>query len=186
MIIANVINLPSRIDRKEHIEGEAWEQGFVIKFWDGVVHSQIVFMGVSQAHKQIVRDAKNRKLKETLIMEDDCKFLGPGAFRYFVEHKPLDYDLYLGGVFFGHIKDGIVKDFCGMTCYFISERFYDTFLSTNEMDNLDRSLRDKGKYVVCDPFVCTQIGGYSDNKKVYRENYDEYLQGRRLFGIVNQ
>ena len=70
-----------------------------------------------------------------------------------------------------------------MTLYIVNERFYDTFLGLNEWNNLDRELAFKGRYVVCNPFVVTQHGGYSDNKKYARESYDEYLQGRKLFGV---
>jgi hypothetical protein len=108
--------------------------------------------------------------------------LAPGAWQYFLDHKPADFDLYLGGVFHGNIKeDGSVDDFVGLTLYIVNERFYDTFLLLNEMNNIDRELAHKGRYIVCDKMVCSQWGGWSGNKLQFVEDYDHYLEGRTLF-----
>lgn len=143
----------------------------------------IVFRGVSNAHKQIVLYAKANGLKEICIGEDDMKFLGKGAFEYFVKNKPDDYDLYLANIFAGNIsEDNTVDNFAGLTLYFIHERFYDKFLSSDKLKHLDRAMEDhKGKYVVCNPMVTSQHAGFSENKKAWGE-YDEYLQNYKLFG----
>lgn len=143
----------------------------------------IVFRGVSNAHKQIVKFAKDSQLKEICIGEDDMKFLGKGAFEYYISNKQTDYDLYLGNIFSGTLReDNTVENFAGLTLYFIHERFYDTFLSTDELQHLDRAMEGhRGKYVVCNPMVTTQQEGFSDNKKEWGK-YDEYLQDYKLFG----
>jgi hypothetical protein len=76
----------------------------------------------------------------------------------------------------------MVDDFSGLTFYMISERFYDIFLSIPEHDNLDRSLRNKGEFVVCNPFTVIQYDGFSDNAKKYC-SYGDCLRGRTLFGV---
>jgi|GEM_PF-3592620 len=44
----------------------------------------------------------------------------------------------------------------------------------------DRSLVNKGKFIICNPFVAIQQDGYSDNSKKY-QNYNFYTQNRQLF-----
>lgn len=182
-MIINVIHSPKQPDRLTGFMREAETQGFEWYCWPAILDLMMSFRGISQAHKQIVRDAQARGLKEVCIAEDDIKFLAPGAWNYFLTHKPEVFDLYLGSVFHGDIKeDGSVSDFCGMTLYIIHERFYATFLALNEINNIDRELAHKGRYIVCDKMVCSQWGGYSLNKLAHVNDYDHYLEGRNLFG----
>jgi hypothetical protein len=115
-----------------------------------------------------------------MIGEDDLKFSSPGAWKYFLEKKPKDFDIYLGGIFLGQPdENNIVKEFTGMTLYCIHSRFYDTFLNTPEDEHIDRALGNLGKYVVCNPFVVTQWDGWSSNTGKM-ETYKD-LQAGRIF-----
>lgn len=182
-MVLNIIHNPERTDRFNLLQKEIQEQELQVRMWPAIIHPLIPFAGISKAHKNIVSYAFQNDIPEICIGEDDLHFFAPGAWKYFVDNKPADFDLYLGGVFYGHIgEDSLVTDWCGMTLYIIKRRFYDTFLRLNEYNNLDRELANKGRYVVCNPFVVTQHGGYSDNKKRIQESYDEYLTGRKLFG----
>ena len=178
----NIIHLPHRIDRQELMKKELVEQDITdYTIWDGIINPNIIAKGISQAHKQIIKYAKDKELEEVLVAEDDFKFTDKGAFKYFLENKPSDYDIYLSSIYFGEITDGnIVEDFSGLTFYIIHKRFFDTFLSMTEHDNLDRSLRKKGKYIVCNPFTVIQQNGFSDNKKEYCD-YSNYLKNRKLY-----
>lgn len=182
-MIANVISLENRQDRRTNIEKEAKEQGFEIKYWPGIKDPlNRVFVGIAQAHKQIVRWAAMERLPEVCIMEDDCYFFAPGAWEYYLSQKPEDFDIYFGGVLWGdYVEENVVRDLCAMSMYIIHERFYPTFLDLPELNHIDRSLAGKGKYVVCDPMVVSQREGYSDNKRIWA-SYDQYLVGKRLFG----
>lgn len=151
------------------------------ELWDGVYDSfRKAKENISLAHKQIVEYAKVAGWPEVCIGEDDLKFYAPGAWKYFLENKPDDYDLYLSSIYVGDIKDGTTDDFCGMTLYFISERFYDTFLNTDPDDHIDRSLKGKGRFVVCDPFIACQYDGHSGNT-MKDEKYERLMEGRNLF-----
>ena len=178
----NIIHLPERTDRMELLEKELHEQNiFDYRIWDGIVDPIITNRGISQAHKQIVKNAKDNGLSEILIAEDDLKFTAKGAFEFFLHNRPKEFDIYLAGIYFGELNaDNIVRDFSGLTFYIINQRFFDTFLSISEHDNLDRSLRNKGEFIVCNPFAVIQYNGFSDNVKQYC-NYDSYLIGRKLF-----
>lgn len=183
-MLVNVISLENRQDRRDNIEKEAQEQGFEIKYWPGIKDPlNRVFVGIAQAHKQIVRWAAMEGLPEVCIMEDDCYFFAPGAWDYYLSQKPKDFDIYFGGVLWGdYIEENVVSDFCSMTLYTVSQRFYPTFLSVPELNHIDRSLgKAGGKYVVCDPMVVSQIESYSDNK-LRIDSYERYLVGKRLFG----
>ena len=182
----NIIHLPNRIDREESFKKELKEQNISdYQVWEGIVDDKIPARGISNAHKQIVRFARNNSLEEILIAEDDLKFSSKGAFEFFLKNKPKDFDIYLGGIYFGEINaHNEVNDFSGLTFYIINHQFFDTFLSIPEHDNLDRCLRNKGRFIVCNPFVVIQYNGFSDNVKKHC-NYDNYLMGRRLFEKVN-
>jgi hypothetical protein len=181
--LIHCIHDEARTDRLALLEKEIAVQKLNVQFWPAVKDLVMGFRGISRAHKQIIHWAMWKNLPEVLIMEDDCYFFAPGAFEYYLSQKPVDYDLYLGNVFSGLQPDGTAPDFCGLTLYFCHSRFYKTFLSMPEENHIDRalSLRAKGRYVVCDPMVCSQQAGYSDNKKTV-SSYDHYLEGYRLFG----
>ena len=137
--------------------------------------------GIARAHKQIVEWARSQNLPDILIAEDDIKFTAPKAFEYFNKTEPIEYDLYLGGITYGKINsDNSTRDFAGTHLYKIKNKFYDTFLSLPEEKDIDRSLANKGKFIVCNPFVAIQQNGFSDNLKRH-QNYELYIQARQLF-----
>jgi len=183
-MIPNIIHLPQRTDRLDLLTGELQNQDiFEYRIWDGIIDPIITAKGISQAHKQIVKYAQKEKIQETVIIEDDVHFTAKGAFQFFIKNKPSDYDIYLGGIYEGDIKtDNVVDDFSGLTIYVINERFYDIFLSMPKSVNLDRALSNKGKFIVCNPFIAIQHNGFSDNLKRFC-NYEECLNGRNLYGI---
>ena len=180
----NCINLASREERMLSASKQAKQQGFAIKFWEGIKEMQ-AFKGISKAHKQIVQDAKEKGLDKVVICEDDCTFSAPNAFNYYLSKMPEYFDLYMGMIYAGEIKDGrIMNGFSGLTLYTVHNRFYDEFLAANPNDHLDRFLGNtayKNKYYVCEPFVCYQSGGMSDNLrikmdyKVYHEKMNFYV-----------
>ncbi len=183
----NIIHLPARTDRWQTLLSELSTQKISdYRIWDGVIDPITPFRGISKAHKQIVQFAKDDDLPEILIGEDDLHFTAPGAFTYFLNSKPADYDIYLGSIYHGNLKDDNSVDFfSGLTFYIINKKFYEKFLSSSEENHLDQELKDKGKFVVCDPFAVIQHNGFSDNMKQYC-NYDHYLKGRKLFGTPTE
>lgn len=178
----NIIHLENRADRLKLLKKELNDEYISeYKIWNGIIDPIITARGISLAHKQIVEYAKKEKLSEILICEDDIHFTAKGAFRFFVNNKPSDFDIYLGSIYEGTIKeDNSVDDFSGMTIYIINERFYDIFLALPENLNIDRALINKGKFIVCNPFIAIQHNGFSDNMNRFC-NYDECLHGMRLY-----
>jgi hypothetical protein len=163
----NIIDLPHRIDRLELLNRELQEQQIVdYKIWAGIIDSELPCRGISKAHKVIIKFAKKENLSEILIAEDDIHFTSSGAFKYFLDNKPQDYDLYLGGINWGKInEDNSVNDFSGNTFYMVNNKFYETILSPPEEKDFDRIVANRGKFFVCNPMVAIQHNGFSDNQK---------------------
>ncbi len=183
-MITNIIHLPHRKDRMKSLLNQLELQHITnYTIWNGVINPQNIAKGISQSHKRIIRYAKENQLSEVLIAEDDLKFTAKGAFNFFIKNKPADFDLYLASIYFGEIrKDNTVEDFSGLTFYIVNERYYDTFLSIPEHDNIDRLFKFTGKFIVCNPFTVVQQNGFSDNVNM-NCNYDSFLSGRKLFEV---
>ncbi len=181
--VLNIIHLPERIDRRELLDRELITQSITnFKIWNGIRNQQAVFAGISAAHKQIVRYAKTVRDKKVMIAEDDIRFTCHGAFQYFLDNEPEDYDLYLASIYMGTLKeDNTVHDFSGLTLYMVHERFYDTFLGINPMNHLDRALAGKGLFCVCNPFAAVQWTTASDCKGGDIIDHTVWLRGRKLF-----
>ncbi len=176
----NILHLPDRADRYIHIMNQMAIQEADFVLHPGIRHIK-TFTGVSRAHKAIIKKAKEDRLPMCCVCEDDTEFSDPLSFKYFIDNIPDDWDLYMGCIYHGEIKpDNTVRDFSSLTLYIIHERFYDKFLSAPENIHLDRALAGLGKFVVCNPFVCKQIDGYSDNSKK-ETKYNEKYMGRRKF-----
>ena len=189
--IINVINLESRPERLEGFLKESEKQGFGVRVWQGEVVPYNAKMGICRSHKRIVQYAKDNGLKWTCIAEDDCRMFGEqkGAWKYFVDNMPNDFDLYLGMVYVADLVDNrITSRFSSLTIYFVHQRFYDFFLSIIDDCHLDRELgatSDIHKYIVCDQVIAEQDGSKSDNSQMTCD-YRPYLirQGRKIFGDV--
>jgi len=162
----NIINLEHRFERIENLRIELNNQNITdFKIWKGIIDKPIC-KGISKAHKQIVQYAKDNGLNEVLICEDDLQFSCKDSFKYFLDNKPKEYDIYLGNILDGVLNpDSSVNFFTGTVLYMVHSKFYDTFLSIDENKYLDTELGSKGKCFVCVPMVACQRQGYSDNVK---------------------
>lgn len=186
----NCLNLVHRTDRRDNAIKEFQKQNIIdYQFWTPIPH-ETAFISISKSHKMIVQDAKNKGLSMCAVCEDDIEFADEGAWQYFIDNIPNDFDLYLASIYWGEIKpDKTVDDFSAMTLYIIHSRYYDTFLSTPEIGHIDRSQKERGKFVVCDLFTAFQIEGYSDNVKRETNYFQQYLHGRKFFSnlaVTNQ
>ena len=131
-------------------------------------NDKTIRQNIASNHKIIIEQAKENGLPEVLIFEDDVYFPSKDGFKYFLDNKPDDFDLYLGGIYSGHDKinennksiNGFY--FSGLHCYICHSRFYNTFLSIDTSnEDLDSALgkltRDgRAKIKVCYPFAAIQ------------------------------
>lgn len=163
----NIIHLERRVDRfKTLMEELQIQQISDFKIWQAIDDQKYPVKGILKSHQQIVAFAKQTKLKQITIAEDDIHFTAKGAWKYYLLKQPDSFDLYLGGIIWGDINsENLVNDFAGATLYTISERFYDIFLSLKPGMDFDRQLARMGTYKVCYPMPVTQHSGFSDNSK---------------------
>lgn len=176
----NII-IGNRGERLPRLMKELETQGITnYEFWEGIYLPSIK-ESINAAHRQIVEYARLAEFAEVVIAEDDIMFSNVGAWQYFLSQKPKEYDIFLGGIFNGDIdENNVVRDFTGMTLYSVHSRFYDTFLSVNPLDHIDRELGGLGRYIVCHPMVATQYDGVSGNTGKF-ETYKEMQSGRTFW-----
>jgi hypothetical protein len=189
MIIPQIISNPENQVRVDRLHGEMRRQGVVdYKLWPSVhIANKPRRTGISYAHKAIVEWASAEGLPSVLIMEDDVWFPDANGFNYYVENRPKEpFDLYLGGITRGEVKDGVTKRFTGAFCYEISEKFYSTFLGVSEDLDIDGAMSNLGTFYVCSPMACFTYWGWSENVRE-TVNLNHLLMGKELygFGIVN-
>lgn len=189
--VINVLHLPHRTDRARSIIKESQEQGFDIRWWEGerAESRKDAKRAICTGHKRIIQYAKDEGLPSIIVGEDDLIFFAPGAFKYFVDSIPNDYDLFMAVIYNGSLEPEtfrVLNGFSGgMSLYVCHERFYDFILNEVPDDcHIDRFCGDhshRHKYYQCNPIVGHQSGGVSDNlrKVMY---YDAYLEGRSIFG----
>jgi hypothetical protein len=190
--ILNIIHIPTRLDRKQSFMEEMQIQSIAYKICPGVTEHQAYtnHVNINLAHKAIVKDAQEKKLPQVIIAEDDIKFSAKDAWKYYLSQTPKEFDLYCGVIYDGEVdpETNRIISTNGMsgtnTLYTIHSKFFDFFLATDNSKHLDRELgkfATLNQYYVCNPMVCYQMGGLSDNH--HRELfYDEYLRDIKLYG----
>lgn len=141
-MIANIIHDINQTERYKLLCEQLDRQKIESVIWNSITGFEAK-TNISKAHKMIVKWAQVKKKKEVLIMEDDVLFPADDGFDFFLKNKPIEFDVYLGGVYLGNdkLKDGKIKShFSGLHCYLVHQKFYDTFLEIDETQSLDNSL----------------------------------------------
>jgi hypothetical protein len=182
----NIIFDDRQNDDYERLLGEFIKQTVPpkYKFWPCVINNKSVVSSINASHKMIVQWAKENGLKEVCVAEQDLEFTHSTAWEYFLNNKPKEYDLYLGG---SYVKDrdektGVFKFMiCGFHLYIINEKYYDAFLSVKDTEHIDTEVGDlKGNFVFCYPFPAIQRPGYSANSQEV-VNYNTLLQPEDIY-----
>ena len=160
------------------------------KFWEPIYDKQSVVRSINLSHKQIVRFAADHNLPEICIMEEDVMFPAADGWAYFQAQKPAKFDLYLAGAYglnsveLQKVSNGIepvkIKQFAGLHCYIIDQRYYATFLSMPEDKHID-SQAGKGEFYVCAPFAALQHPGWSSNNQ-QKVNYNLNIPPECIYG----
>ena len=166
----HVLHPKSRLDRYELLMTQFAEQGITeYTLWDNKIGESMRDRRalIASGHKKIVQFAKDNKLPKIIIAENDLSFFGPGAWQYYLDHTPDDYDMYFGMIYDGHIENNrVMSKASGFTLYTIHERFYDAFLGCNATGHIDIAITSQHaqyKFMVCDPMICEQNDTQSDN-----------------------
>lgn len=172
--LPNDVNFPHRELREKNFLKEIEIQGIKnYRVWEGIYLPNDPIKSISQSHKMIVKDAKEKKLSRVFIAEDDFCFTNKGAWDYFLESIPNQFDVFLSHLYYGKWdENGKVKGpFSALTLYCVNEKFYDKFLLINEKEHIDLAMNKAWRHdiKVCLPMVCKQMAGWSDNEKEFRD-----------------
>lgn len=134
----------------------------------------------------MVRNAMERGDKECCIFEDDIMFPAEDGWEYFLQNKPEDFDIYIGGTYLLDEPDTWkpplvkVESYVGNHCIIIAEKYYERFLAHPDKDHIDN--QRGGDFYVCFPFAALQRSAWSSNNRA-TVNYngllkDEYVRGK--------
>lgn len=159
--------------------GEFIEQGITkYVFHEATVNKDTVVGSINASHKNIIRWAKENNKPFVIVGEQDMHFPVKGAWDYFIESIPSDYDCYLAATYIPPISNNKI---CGFHLYILNQRFYDAFLSVDDMAHIDTAVCELGgKYVFCYPFACVQRPGFSANCKT-EVNYNSILNENDIY-----
>ena len=183
----HILHPSSRKDRYELLIPQLESQGIEdYVLWDNRIGQSMEDRKtcVNLGHKKIVQYAKDNNLESIIIAENDLTFTDKGAWDYYLKNTPKSYDLYLGMIYSGKIKDNKLDgESCGFTMYRIHQKFYDFFLNTPNNGHIDRIVTkhfNEFDFYVCDKFVCYQNDTQSDNY-MGKMNLSMWLKGRDMF-----
>lgn len=189
----NIIHKPDRVDRNVLFKQEMLRQGITdFQVWRATTSKPTVNANISESHKSIVRWAKEHKLPEVCIAEDDFYFPSDYGYKYFLSKKPKSFDIYLSGVYVGSNKltetNTIIKRFSGLHFYIVHSRFYNLFLEADESQGIDNALGDMaiqgfGKFEVCFPMAAIQHETPSDNISGQIYKIADYFSSDKVFGL---
>lgn len=163
--LANDQRYPHREEREKSIIRQMQMEKCEYKFWPGVIENPRK-SGINKAHKQIIQWAKQTDQPSVTIAEDDLLWYGSGAWKYYLDNVPKEYDIYLGSYYSGSAGvDNIIKSFSGLTLYTVNSVYFDKYLSIPDNIHIDKGISLMGgRFVVCPKFVCKQMVGYSEQR----------------------
>lgn len=146
---------------------------------------------IACAHKRCIIHAMHNDWPYAIIMEDDVWFPHVDAWRYFLDNfkdLPQDWDIYTSGFYSASTLTPEYKNlcrvyqFCGLHCYAVSSKFYEKFLKTPPMVNIDYWVTRPGQScaLTAYPFAAIQKAGFSENVGEYKD-YSNLLIGKKIF-----
>lgn len=171
----NIIYDSRRTEKYQPLMDELERQGiWNFEIWPCIILPNIVD-SIAESHKMIVRDAKERRLPECTIAEDDLFFPSKDGWRHYLRNKPKAFDIYLGGNYLPFDKEmRTCTDIVGLHLYTIHCGFYDEFLSLPKNQHIDQALKDRSVFHVCYPMAALQRPGFSINNS-RSVNYNEQI-----------
>lgn len=186
MIIPNILYDDRRFEDFPVIVEEMMRQGISNYRLANPVMCDNVVKSINLSQKLIVQKAKDAGEKEVCIMEQDIMFPSERGWKYFLENKPKEFDVYIGGTYLidnGYVWESPlvkVKEWIGNHCIIIAERYYDTFLSLPDDKHIDTENKGLGEFFVCYPFPALQRSGFSANN-MCEVNYNSMLQPENIY-----
>jgi len=159
-------------------------------FWDAITDRKTVVESINASHKMLVKRARNLKMPYVVIAEQDLDFPCVGAWEYFINNKPKDFDVYIGGSYL--IDNRVdykapltkVNEWIGNHLIIVHERYYDKFLEVSDTSHIDTVHKDNGEFYLCYPMVAFQRAGWSSNNKAFAD-YNSALRPEDIWQGVS-
>lgn len=174
-------------DKMILLSEEIQKQRIVLaKIWEPILSNSVV-ESINATHKAIVRYAKEKRLPEICIMEDDNYFPAIDGWEYFIKNKPDRFDAYMAGTYLINRPEDYsppvikVDGWVGNHLIIISQKYYETFLSVPDNEHIDVAQNGRGDFYVCFPFAALQRPGFSANCRV-EVNYNSSLKKEWIYG----
>lgn len=182
----NVIYDSRRFEKYDLLMSEFESQGIDdYKIWDCIMLPNVV-ESISESFKMIIQKAKDNGLKEVCLAEDDVMFPNKNGWEYFLENKPKDYDVYIGGSYLVDMNNVYaaplvkVNEWVGNQLIIVNEKYYDKWLNTNSKDHCDTVHKGLGDFYVCFPFAALQRSGWSANMQT-TVNYNNQIPKEYIY-----
>jgi glycosyl transferase family 25 len=152
------INLEHRVDRKLEIESELDKIGLKYKRFNAIKNKNGA-IGCAKSHLELIKYARDNKLKNILIFEDDFQFIiSKDIFwkniNYFI-NKCVDYDILLLGSNYmesNNYDDKLLKIIDAQTasCYLANEKIYDKLIKVWEQGLINLEETNISQLFACD------------------------------------
>lgn len=186
-IIVNCIHDDRSFYRLPQVIEEFEKYGIEYKIWPACIDKKTILESITESFRRIIQDAKDNGLKEVWIAEDDCFFVSPGAWDYFVNNKPDKFDVYISGSYFVHnewdYKPPVVKvrQWVGNHLIVVNESYYDKWLDSKPDGHIDTEQEGKGDFYVCFPYAALQRPSRSANHDFQEVNYNVSVPNEYIY-----
>ena len=139
------------------------------EIFPAIVLTHSVVESISESFKSVIRSAKENGDEEICIMEDDIIFSSPNGWQYFLENKPKEYSVYIGG---NYLIDNRIEykkplieipEWVGNHIICVHKSYYDIWLNSDSTLHCDGIHKGKGKFYSVFPYVGFQRNGWSAN-----------------------
>lgn len=159
------------------------------EIFPAIVLSHSVVESISASFKSIISKAKEEGLEEVCIMEDDIEFPNENGWKYFLENKPKEFDIYVGGNYLLDIrteyKNGAVKvnNYVGNQMIIVHSRYFDKWLATDSKKHCDgEAHKGNANIYTCFPFVALQKSGLkSSNNNFAPQFYNREIKKEYIY-----
>jgi glycosyl transferase family 25 len=203
MLDIYIINIKERTDRWEHISNSFGKNFNLIRI--DAIKNKNGQIGCFLSHKKCVQFAKDNKLKNIIVMEDDCEPYCDNfvdrliCIKQYLDNND-DWNIFLGGVFHTssyHIinkvdiqNENLFEITNGYCAHFIiyNHTCYDLFLSADETQcPIDLYWQEKITALIPIPFIATQKSSFSDIINKHDDTYRKRIKltNKRLVNYLN-
>lgn len=175
-----------RHERYHPLMEEIERQGVIDFEFFPAIEAKTPVESINAGFKAIIRKAKEEGLKECAIWEDDNYFANANGWLYFLNNKPKEYDIFIGGSYLIdnriEYKSPVTKvpEYIGNHCILVHSRYYDRFLSVPDDVHIDVAQGGLGDFYLCYPMAALQRAGWSSNNSAYAD-YNQTLDKIHIY-----